>query len=334
MLMLLFLENSLIHPAPKYPRGDWEPDHLQYEDVYFTSADGTRLHGWYVPHPTPRAHVIYFHGNAQNVASLAPLLNRMNYEYRISIFAVDWRGYGRSEGAAHEAGVLADSQAAAEWLSQREGIPASQIVQHGRSLGGAAAVHLAAKYQSRGLIVEDSFSSMPDVAAPLYPWLPVRWLMRSRYDSAAKIGDYEGPFLQAHGGQDQLIPPLVAMRLHEAAVKAEKEMVIFEGKGHNDPAPVKWFVKSGAFYDRLEEQTLAPEPGASALAGRSPMCSRSTVHRQCSLPAARPRLQPLALKYVEPALLDRFAGRCQQPLVVGQVVRRNENRAEHFVGNE
>lgn len=234
MLMLLLFERSLIFPAPKYPQGEWEPSGLEYEDVYFQSADGTKLHGWYVEHPEPQAYILFCHGNGENVSYLDLLLKRYRTKFQASVFAFDYRGYGRSEGKPDEAGVLSDGRAAQEWLSERAGVPPEQIVLVGRSLGGAVAVDLAANNGARGLVLERTFTSLPDVAACIYPCFPVRRLMRTRLDSASKIGKYSGPLLQSHGTEDRIVPYHIGQELFELAPSEDKTFFTEDGRGHNE----------------------------------------------------------------------------------------------------
>lgn len=112
ILLLMLFENRLIFPAPSYPRGDWEPNGLNQEDIYFTSKDGTQLHGWLLKHREPAVCILFCHGNAEHVADLADLLYKYHHEYHATVFAFDYRGYGRSEGRPDERGVLADGHAA------------------------------------------------------------------------------------------------------------------------------------------------------------------------------------------------------------------------------
>ena len=99
LLLLLLLENTLLYPAPKYPEGDWTAAFLPHEDVEFASADGTRLHGWYVPQENARATVLYCHGNGDCVGYLGPYLKQLRDTHQVSVFAFDYRGYGKSAGA-------------------------------------------------------------------------------------------------------------------------------------------------------------------------------------------------------------------------------------------
>jgi fermentation-respiration switch protein FrsA (DUF1100 family) len=250
LLLLLLLENTLIYPAPKYPLGDWEAEYFEHEDIWFTSADGTKLHGWLVEHPQPRAVVLYAHGNGENVAYLGPYLKQLSEELRLTIFAFDYRGYGRSEGSPHEQGILEDAAAAHAWLTERTGLPANQIVLMGRSLGGAVAIDLAAKNGARGLIVQNTFTSLPDAAAWHYPWAPVRWLMRNRYDSLAKIANYHGPLLTSHGTADEVVPFALGQKLF-AAASGRKEFFTIQGRGHNDPEPREYYRVLDRWLDSL-----------------------------------------------------------------------------------
>jgi fermentation-respiration switch protein FrsA (DUF1100 family) len=254
LLVPMIFEEYFIYPAPKFPRGDWTPSFLPYEDVYFQSADGTQLHGWYVEHPQPRAHLLICHGNAEHVAYLAEMLYAFRNEYQISLFAFDYRGYGRSEGCPNEAGVLADGHAAQAWFAQRAGIQRSEIVIMGRSLGGAVAIDLAATNGARGLILENTFTSMPDVAARLFWWMPVRLLMHSRFDSLSKIRRYHGPLLQSHGTMDEIVPFEVGQTLFEAAPGSNKRFFRIADAYHNDLPPPEYFVAIKDFIDDLPKR--------------------------------------------------------------------------------
>lgn len=260
LLLLLFLENRLLYPAPRYPAGDWVASHLPHEDVHFTSADGTKLHGWFVEHPQPRAVLLYCHGNGEHVAYNDELLAMMHNDLRVSIFAFDYRGYGRSEGQPIETGILEDAEAAQAWLAERTGVPQNEIVLMGRSIGGGVAVHLAAKNGARGLILESTFSSVPEAAARQFPWLPVHWMMKNRYDSLSKIGRYRGPLLQSHGDCDTLIPMEMGRKLFDAAI-GPKEFYCVSGGDHNCLQPSEYYQKLDSFLGRLG----ALPPDASSL---------------------------------------------------------------------
>jgi fermentation-respiration switch protein FrsA (DUF1100 family) len=248
--MLSFFEEALIFPAPRYPLGDWTPAGLNQEEVYFAAADGVKLHGWYIAPPKPRAYILFCHGNGENVAFAGDYLGYLRDELNVAIFAFDYRGYGRSEGRPNEKGVLADGRAAQAWLARRANIAPSEIVLWGRSLGGAVAVNLAAENGARGLIVERTFTSLPDVAAVHYSWAPVRLLMRTRLDAYACIHRYPGPLLQSHGTADSIIPFALGRRLFDAH-QGEKEFLSLDGHDHNDPPSHEWHDAIDRFLDRI-----------------------------------------------------------------------------------
>ena len=254
LIMLLgWFENSLIFPAPRYPRGDWEAAGADVEDVFFQSTDGTRLHGWFLDHPNPRYYVLYCHGNGENVAYATELQRLLHDELQLAVFAFDYRGYGRSEGSANEAGVLQDARAAQAWLAQRAGVEPHDIVLMGRSLGGAVAVDLAADTGTRGLVLESTFSSMPDVAARLFWWAPARLIMRSQFNSVERIQQYRGPLLQSHGTRDGLIPIEMGRRLFAAAPSDRKQFLDIQGADHNDPQGREYYVALDQFLRQLPE---------------------------------------------------------------------------------
>ena len=236
LLMMLF-ENSLIFLPLRYPDGEWDAIPPGIEDVEFRASDGTRLHGWYAAHPDPLAVVLYAHGNAGNVTHRAADVLTVRDGLGCSVFVFDYRGYGKSEGEPDEDGVLLDGRAARARLAELAGVAPEQIVLFGRSLGTAVAVDLAADGGARGLVLYSGFSSLPDVAARHYPWLPVRWLMRTRFDSRERIADYHGPLLQGHSESDEVIPIDSGKRLFAAAPTEQKRWYDLNNAGHNDPIP-------------------------------------------------------------------------------------------------
>ena len=251
LLLMMLGENSLLfHPA-RYPGGDWQPRGLTFEDAWFNATDGTKLHGWYVPHDHPRAVILIAHGNGGNITSRVEIVRALHDRYGTSVMIFDYRGYGRSDGSPDEAGILADGRAARAWLANRAGIPENQIVLWGESLGGGVAVDLAADGGARGLILQSTFGAAADAAAYHFPWVPVRLLMRTKLDSAAKIADYHGPLLQVHGDKDQTVPIQSGRRLFEAA-NEPKQFVLVPGGGHNDPYSPQFFAALEKFLAELK----------------------------------------------------------------------------------
>jgi fermentation-respiration switch protein FrsA (DUF1100 family) len=246
------LHETLLFFPSKYPRGDWSPAGLEVEDCWFTAQDGTRLHGWYVEHPNPRALVLYAHGNAGNVAQWARVLRLLHKRFQVSVMIFDYRGYGRSEGVPTVKGALLDVRAARLHLAELTKVAPEEIVLWGRSLGGALAIDVAANDGARGLIVESTFSSLRDVALIHYPRAVVDWFIGDELNSVERIQDFQGPLLQSHGTADRLVPLSLARRLFEAA-NEPKQFTVVEGGDHNSAGGERYLQAVEAFLARLPD---------------------------------------------------------------------------------
>jgi uncharacterized protein len=253
LVMLMVLEESMIFFPAKYPEGIWKPTGFSFEDAEFQAADGTQLHGWYVPHERPTATVLFLHGNAGNITDRTDVLERLHNVAGASVLILDYRGYGRSAGKPSEKGILADARAARAWLAKKENIPENQIVVMGESLGGGVAIDLVAEDGARALVLISTFSSLPDVAAYHYPIFPVRLLMRTRLDSVSKISRYRGPLLQFHGRNDTIVPFRFGEKLFRAA-NEPKDLIVSENHDHNDYVPTEFYEKVKKLFDELSQK--------------------------------------------------------------------------------
>ena len=239
---MLYFPTRAIHTTPTQIG-------LAYEEVDFGAVDGIRLHGWFVPSDSARATLLFCHGNAGNISDRLASIEQF-HRLRLDVFAFDYRGYGRSEGTPNEAGTYRDVEAAWEYLTERKRIPADRIIVFGRSLGGALAIWLAAHHRVGGLIVESSFTSIPDIAAKHYPFLPVRWLSRFRYDSRSRIGQVTAPVLIIHSPDDDLVPFSHGEELF-AAANEPKEFLRLSGS-HNEG-----FLINSDSYDKALTEFIA-----------------------------------------------------------------------------
>jgi hypothetical protein len=207
----------------------------RYEEVRLVASDGVRLHAWHVSagHAAgagPRLAVLFLHGNAGNRSDRLEKLAVLR-DLGVDVLIVDYRGYGGSGGKPDERGTYRDADAAYRWLVEVRGLDPRSVVLYGESLGSAVAVELAARAQAGGLVLEEAFTSVPDVARSLYPFLPVGRLIRNRYDALAKIGRVRAPILLLHSRDDEYFPMSHARRLAAAARQAT--VVELRG-GHND----------------------------------------------------------------------------------------------------
>ncbi|MFT5526964.1 MAG: fermentation-respiration switch protein FrsA (DUF1100 family) [Pirellulaceae bacterium] len=229
---LASLERSMIFHPTEYPSRVPQIPNLSVEDAFFESSDGVELHGLFVGHPDPAGIALFCHGNAGTVAHRIETLAVLNQRHRLSVFAFDYRGYGKSEGKPSQFGILKDARAARAWLAKRAGVAESEVIVMGRSLGGAVAVDLAAEDGAKGLVLASTFTSLPDVAHRHLPWVPVHMLMTHRLNSLEKIKRYDGPLLCSHGDADEVIPYALGKKLYEAA-PGPKQFISIPGGTHN-----------------------------------------------------------------------------------------------------
>lgn len=252
-------EQSHLFPAARYPEGNWSPAGLEFEDAWFTSEDGTKLNGWYARHEKPVAVVLLAHGNAVNLTHDAAMLRELRDRHHASVMVFDYRGYGKSEGEPDEEGIIEDAEAARNWLAQREKIAETDIVLMGMSLGGGVMVDLASEDGARGLVLLNTFTSLPDVAAHHYPLMPVRRMMHNRLESVEKIGKYRGALLQVHAEKDRTIPLALGKRLF-AAANEPKRFIVSPGADHNDALPEEYHRALDKFLASLPAVHPQPSP--------------------------------------------------------------------------
>ncbi len=192
-----------------------------------------RLAAWYFPVPGGTA-VLVCNGNAGDRsmrAELAAALNRVG----LSVLLFDYRGYGGNPGSPSEEGLAADARAAQAWLAAQPDVDPNRIVYFGESLGAAVAIGLAVQRPPAALVLRSPFTSLADVGAVHYPWLPVRRLLLDRYPSIDRIGSVRAPVLVIAGDRDNIVPESLSKRLYDAAVEP-KRYALIPGAGHNDRA--------------------------------------------------------------------------------------------------
>ena len=204
------------------------------QEVRFPTADGLELAGWFVPAEgrARGATVLVFNGNAGNRAYRAPLATALRRQ-GFNVLLFDYRGYGNNPGAPTEAGLAADAHAARQYLVTRRDVDATKLVYFGESLGAAVAVGLAAEHPPAALVLRSPFTSMADIGAHHYPFLPVRRLLRDRFAMQDVTGRIRSPLLVLAGDRDDIVPLDHSRRLYEAA-PSPKELVVIPGASHND----------------------------------------------------------------------------------------------------
>ena len=204
---------------------------LEYEDVYLTTLDDERLHGWYVPATNSNGVIVFFHGNAGNISHRLDSIG-IFHQLGLDTLIIDYRGYGQSTGKTTEQGTYLDAQAAWSYLVDERGIAADQIIIFGRSLGGAVGAWLGAQHTPAAVIIESSFSSGVDMARRIYPFLPVRLITRLRYPVAEYASHLDCPVLVVHSRDDEIIPFAMGQSIY-AAVKQRKSFLELRGDHNN-----------------------------------------------------------------------------------------------------
>jgi fermentation-respiration switch protein FrsA (DUF1100 family) len=206
------------------------------EIVCLTTADGLNLRSWYFPASRAGAPVVLFlHGNAGDIGNHLPFA-RFLIDAGYGVLALEYRGYGGNPGSPSEAGLYDDARAAFAFL-KAQGIPDLKVVLFGESLGTGVAVAMAAEHPVGAVILRSPYTSIPDVAAAAFWYLPARWLVRDRFDSLAKIGHSTAPLFVFHGDADGLIPIALGKELFAAAPESNrgpKTWLTIAGAGHND----------------------------------------------------------------------------------------------------
>ena len=178
------------------------------EDVALVTKDGVKLHAWHfkADPSSPRSGIVWLvlHGNGGNLSLRGPMFQTL-LSLGVNVLALDYRGYGRSEGSPDEEGTYRDAEAAMDWLKSR-GYPPEKIVVHGESLGGGVASYVAASQEIGGLVIQSSFTSVPDIGSEKFPFLPVRLVAAFRYPTRERLPFVKVPVLILHSRRDQIIP--------------------------------------------------------------------------------------------------------------------------------
>lgn len=234
--LLWLFQEKLTFPAPRAALPDPQQTIGSGERVELRMKNGMVLVGWYLPplgRPSPpsAAALLWFYGNGENIAAISGIIREFRPPHA-SLLVLDYPGYGASGGKASETGMYEAADLAYDALRRRPNVDPKRIYVYGRSLGSAAATHVAATHEVAGLILESPFTSARGMAARHYRFVP-RVLVRMRLDNLGRMPGIHCPTLVFHGTSDMLVPMRMGQDVARAA-GGPVEFVMIEGAGHND----------------------------------------------------------------------------------------------------
>lgn len=231
-ISMYFAQRQLVYQPAREARAD--PASLGLSgvtEIEIAAPDGGSALAWYGRARPGQPTLLYFHGNAGSLASRSERTAAYLARGR-GVMMMTYRGYSGTPGTPSEDVNVADAMRAFDWLAAH-GVPRADIIVYGESLGSGVAVKVAAEKKPASLVLDAPYTSLVDVAAYHYPWLPVRPMLRERYDSAAKIADVQCPLLIVHGARDATIPVAMGRELF-AKANEPKTFVEFPAAGHAD----------------------------------------------------------------------------------------------------
>jgi fermentation-respiration switch protein FrsA (DUF1100 family) len=239
LLVIRIFERRMVF-FPNYParlEGDWHPRTLAPEDVWLTASDGTKLHAWWIPDANAEFTFLAFHGNASNIANRA-LAYEFLHDTPANVFALEYRGYGHSEGKPSETGFYLDAEAAYEYLVSTKHLDPKAILSYGQSLGTAVAANLAARHSVGGVVLEAPFPSASRVAGKIFWFLPgLSLLVRSQFDTQSNLQRISAPILIVHCTEDPILPFQFGQEVYNSA-RPPKHFVQIAGYCHEESSIV------------------------------------------------------------------------------------------------
>jgi fermentation-respiration switch protein FrsA (DUF1100 family) len=251
ILAMIFEEKFIFFPE-KYPSGLYNESSRipNLVDCWVIAEDGIKIHGWFAPNDSAIATLVIAHGNAGNLSHRIDIIRALQ-KVGFNVMMFDYRGYGRSEGAPSENGIYKDGRAAFDYVCKLPKVDTDRIILWGTSLGGAVAIDVAIHRKAAGLILEATFTSAKDFAAVHYSFLPIRYLLKSEFNSIDKIPGIHIPLLMIHGTQDGIVPIRLGKELF-AAANEPKEFYEIANADHNDT----YFIGGVRYFGRVRDFVL------------------------------------------------------------------------------
>jgi uncharacterized protein len=214
LFIYFYQRNLLYNPSENNYLND--KVNFNYKEIFIETDKNIKLKSWFINKNLKKFKtVVFFHGNAGNLLNRVHKINELN-KLDINILLTSWRGFSGNKGKPSEKNLYYDAQQIIDWL-KLQGLDNKDIVLYGESLGTGVVTELASKNNFGGIILESPFTSMVDTAKIYYPYLPVNFLLKDRYDSKSKINDIKTPILIMHGKMDNIVPQQMGLELFEKA---------------------------------------------------------------------------------------------------------------------
>ena len=230
---------------PDYPgrlAGDWHPRNLAVQDTWLTSSDGTKLHAWWIPNEKAKFTFLAFHGNAGNLTDRTPVYEFLR-DAPGNVLALEYRGYGHSEGKPSERGLYRDASSAYDYLINEKHIDPKTIISFGQSLGTAVAANLAAQHQVGATILEAPFPSASRLTKVIFRFLPgLSFFVRGQFDTQTRVQEIHAPIFIVHCREDPVLPFALGQEVY-AASNPPKTFLEINGRCHEEAsiiAPEKY----------------------------------------------------------------------------------------------
>ena len=223
---------------------------LTYEDIYVRTADKENIHGWFIPAESSKGVLLFCHGNAGNISHRLESIQIFN-QLSLDVLIFDYRGFGKSSGSPDEEGTYKDAAAIWQYLTTPREYTQTEIIIFGRSLGSGVASWLARQHRPSALILESSYTSLPDLGKKIYPFFPVRLLSRYQYPTMENLQYINCPVLFIHSKSDEIIPYNLGLKNYQSAAEP-KQFLEIKGS-HNDG-----FLVSGEYYVNSIREFLSP----------------------------------------------------------------------------
>jgi pimeloyl-ACP methyl ester carboxylesterase len=231
VLLWIFQERAIFVPTQEIYATPAMEGMRKFETLHIPTSDGQKIGAWWIPNTSSSFAVIFFHGNGGNRATFLDSIGCL-HRAGAAVLAIDYHGYGDSTGTPSEENTYLDADAALQYLIKEQGFPIHRIFVHGRSLGGGVTTYLATQHPDlAGIILDSTFTSLMDVAAQRFWFLPVRLICRTDYPSHKRIPNLRMPALVMHSPDDWMIPFSHAEKNY-AALPGPKRFVRLSGH-HN-----------------------------------------------------------------------------------------------------